>query len=141
MTGTVECQNANGIKEHQVLSQSHLNSTVVQANMFSQLAAVVASVLVTLAAATPTGTPPPPLTPPTSPQCCESVELPTSAHAIAIAGLLGIDLTGLNASVPIGIGCNWFLLPNTCSGMNLECDAPDNEWGGLIAFNCIPATV
>ncbi|KAJ7727112.1 hypothetical protein B0H16DRAFT_1894585 [Mycena metata] len=81
--------------------------------MLSKLAVVVTSVFVTLAAVTPTGTPPPPVTPPTSSQCCESVESPTSARAIAIAGLLGIDLTGLNASVPIGLVCNWFLLPNT----------------------------
>ncbi|KAJ7739399.1 hypothetical protein B0H16DRAFT_1568872, partial [Mycena metata] len=52
-------------------------STAVPAHMFSRIAVVVASVLVTIAAATPTGTPPPPITPPTSPQCCESVEPPT----------------------------------------------------------------
>ncbi|KAF8197238.1 hypothetical protein K438DRAFT_1933788 [Mycena galopus ATCC 62051] len=107
--------------------------------MFSILSVAVTSVLITLAAATPTGTPPPPVTSPTSPQCCLYVESPTSTRASAVAGLLGIDLTGLD--VPIGLACNWSLIPNSpCSAISLICDAPEMEWGGLMAINCIPAT-
>jgi hypothetical protein len=74
----------------------------------------------TLAAAIPTGTPPPPVTPPSSPQCCYSVVPSNSTTALAIAALLGIDLTGLD--VPIGALCssitgsvgtfpNWYEVP------------------------------
>ncbi|KAJ7826251.1 hypothetical protein B0H13DRAFT_2440862 [Mycena leptocephala] len=105
--------------------------------MFSKLSIVVASVLITLAAAIPTGTPPPPVTPPSSPQCCDRVVPSTDSTASAIAGLLGIDLTGLD--VPVGLMCNgWF--DSFCESTIFTCDAPEAEWGGLIAINCFPVT-
>ncbi|KAJ7913161.1 hypothetical protein B0H13DRAFT_1874109 [Mycena leptocephala] len=105
--------------------------------MFSKLSIVVASVLITLAAAIPTGTPPPPVTPPNSPQCCDRVVPSSDSTASAIAGLLGIDLTGLD--VPVGVSCNnWF--DGMCESTTFICDAPLEEWGGLMAINCFPIT-
>ncbi|KAJ7149704.1 hydrophobin 2 [Mycena filopes] len=105
--------------------------------MFSKL--FVLSVLTTLAAAIPGGTPPPPPTPPTSPQCCSSVVPSTSTAASAVAALLGLDLTGLD--VPIGLSCSPITVGgNNCGSTTVVCDAPDKEWGGLIAINCIPIT-
>ena len=104
----------------------------------------------------PSGTPPPPITPPDSPQCCFSVVPSTSAAASAIAGLLGIDLTGID--VPVGLSCspitalgnNWsaeslrlsrHFTQDTSDGMiSLICDAPKKEWAALIAINCVPLT-
>ncbi|KAJ7271485.1 hypothetical protein C8J57DRAFT_285411 [Mycena rebaudengoi] len=99
--------------------------------MFSKLSVIVASVLVTLAAATPTArNTPPKTTPQDSPQCCASVVSSSSTAASAVAGLLGIDLSGLD--VPIGLSCspitvgnNWYvhlirsessILCRSCSG-------------------------
>ncbi|KAJ7903928.1 hypothetical protein B0H13DRAFT_1882027 [Mycena leptocephala] len=67
-------------------------------NMFSKLSVVVAYVLITLAATTPTGTPP------SSPKRCYHVVSSTSVEASAIAALLDIDFDGLN--VPIGLSCS-----------------------------------
>ncbi|KAF7342265.1 Hydrophobin 2 [Mycena venus] len=107
--------------------------------MFSKLSVVVASVLITLAAATPTGTPPPPVTTPNSPQCCNSVVSSTSAAASAVAALVGLDLTGLD--VPVGLSCSPITVAgNNCGSTTVTCDAPEKEWGGLIAINCIPIT-
>ncbi|KAJ7020725.1 hydrophobin [Mycena alexandri] len=106
--------------------------------MFSKLSVVVASVLVTLAAAIPNGTPPPPVTPPTSSQCCNSVVPSTNAAATAVAALLGLDLSGL--SVPIGLSCSPITVGNNCGSTTVTCDAPEEEWGGLIAINCLPIT-
>ncbi|KAJ7342402.1 hypothetical protein DFH08DRAFT_963156 [Mycena albidolilacea] len=91
--------------------------------MFSKFSVVVASVLITLAAAIPNGTPPPPVTTPDSPQCCASVVPASSTAASRIAATVGLD-----ASWSIG---------NT----TVICDAPKEEWGGLIAINCIPITL
>ncbi|KAJ7760249.1 hydrophobin 2 [Mycena maculata] len=104
--------------------------------MFSDLS------LVTLAAAIPS-TPPPPVTPPTSSQCCSSLVPSSSSNASSVASLLGLDLTGLD--VLVGIGCDPIIaisgLGLGCDGqISLECDAPDEEWGGLIAINCIPVS-
>ncbi|KAJ7898587.1 fungal hydrophobin [Mycena olivaceomarginata] len=108
--------------------------------MFSKLSLVAASVLITLAAAIPGGTPPPPVTPPTSPQCCTSVESSTSSAVSAVAALLGLDLTGIN--VPIGLGCSPItVVGNNCGSTTVNCDAPEEEWGGLIAINCLPITL
>ncbi|KAJ6532830.1 fungal hydrophobin [Mycena vulgaris] len=105
--------------------------------MFSKLSVVVTSVLITLAAATPWNGPP--VTPPTSPQCCTSVVSSTNAAASAVAALLGLDLTGL--SVPIGLTCSPITVGgNNCGSTTVTCDAPDKEWGGLIAINCLPIT-
>ncbi|KAJ7660191.1 fungal hydrophobin [Mycena polygramma] len=108
--------------------------------MFSKLSIIVASVLITLAAAIPTGTPPPPVTPPSSPQCCNSVVSSSSTAASAVAALLGLDLTGLD--VPVGLSCSPItVVGNNCGSTTVNCDAPENEWGGLIAINCIPITL
>ncbi|KAJ7889654.1 hypothetical protein B0H13DRAFT_2341412 [Mycena leptocephala] len=96
--------------------------------MFSKLSIVVASVLITLAAAIPTGTPPPPITPPSSPQCCNNLEPSNSTDASAIAGLLGIDLTGLD--VLVGLRCssiaavdnNWHTVPHLLLYLYLTLD-------------------
>ncbi|KAF7342266.1 Hydrophobin 2 [Mycena venus] len=106
--------------------------------MFSKLSVVVASVLITLAAATPTSTPP--VTTPTSNQCCSSVQSSSSSAVSAVAALLGLDLSGLN--VPIGLSCSPItVIGNNCGGTTVTCDAPEKEWGGLIAINCIPITL
>ncbi|KAJ7469712.1 fungal hydrophobin [Mycena latifolia] len=105
--------------------------------MFSKLSVVVTSVLITLAAAIPNTTPP--VTPPTSSQCCTSVQSSSSSAVSAVAALLGLDLTGLN--VPVGLSCSPITVAgNNCGGTSVTCDAPDKEWGGLIAINCIPIT-
>ncbi|KAF8217915.1 hypothetical protein K438DRAFT_1952778 [Mycena galopus ATCC 62051] len=105
--------------------------------MFSKLSVVVASVLITLAAAIPNTTPP--VTTPTSDQCCNSVVPSSSSAASAVAALLGLDLTGLD--VPVGLSCSPITVGgNNCGSTSVTCDAPDQEWGGLIAINCIPIT-
>ncbi|KAF7344747.1 Hydrophobin 2 [Mycena venus] len=105
--------------------------------MFSKLSVVVTSVLITLAAAIPWNGPP--VTPPTSDQCCTSVVSSTSDAASAVAAGLGLDLTGLN--VPIGLSCSPItVVGNNCGGTTVTCDAPQKEWAGLIAINCIPIT-
>ncbi|KAJ7754681.1 hydrophobin 2 [Mycena maculata] len=105
--------------------------------MFSKLSVLVTSALFTLAAATPNTTPP--VTTPTSDQCCTSVVSSTSTAASAVAALLGLDLTGLD--VPVGLSCSPItVVGNNCGGTSVTCDAPEQEWGGLIAINCIPIT-
>ncbi|KAJ7290455.1 hydrophobin [Mycena rebaudengoi] len=105
--------------------------------MFSKLSIVVASVLVTLAAATGTK---PPTTPQNSAQCCSSVQNSNSSAASAVAALLGLDLTGLN--VPVGLGCSPItVVGNNCGGTTVNCAAPQQQWGTLIAINCIPITL
>ncbi|KAJ7155139.1 hydrophobin [Mycena filopes] len=95
--------------------------------MFSKLSVVVASVLITLAAAIPNGTPLP------------RVVSSTSTAASAVAALLGLDLTGI--AVPIGLSCSPItVVGNNCGSTTVTCDAPEKEWGGLIAINCIPIT-
>ncbi|KAJ7659313.1 hydrophobin 2 [Mycena polygramma] len=105
--------------------------------MFSKLSIVIASVLITLAAAMPWDTPP--VTPPSSPQCCNSVVSSSSTAASAVAALLGLDLSGLD--VPVGLSCSPItVIGNNCGSTTVNCDAPENEWGGLIAINCLPIT-
>ncbi|KAJ7931014.1 fungal hydrophobin [Mycena leptocephala] len=106
--------------------------------MFSKLSVVVTSVLITLAAAIPTTTPP--VTPPSSPQCCDSVQSSSSSAVSAVAATLGLDLSGLN--VPVGLGCSPItVVGNNCGGTTVNCDAPEQQWGSLIAINCIPITL
>ncbi|KAJ7652526.1 fungal hydrophobin [Mycena polygramma] len=109
--------------------------------MFSKFSVVVASVLVTLVAARPGSSwSTPPVTPPSSPQCCNSVLSSTDTVVSAVAGLLGLDLSGLN--VPIGLGCSPItVIGNNCGSTTVNCDAPQESWGGLIAINCIPITL
>ncbi|KAJ7128319.1 hypothetical protein C8R44DRAFT_732658 [Mycena epipterygia] len=106
--------------------------------MFSKLSIISTSVLITLAAAMPWTTPP--VTPPTSTQCCSSVQSSSSSSVSAVAALLGLDLSGLN--VPVGLGCSPItVIGNNCGGTTVNCDAPEQEWGSLIAINCIPITL
>ncbi|KAJ7128511.1 hypothetical protein C8R44DRAFT_873228 [Mycena epipterygia] len=106
--------------------------------MFSKLSVVVTSVLITLAAAIPNTTPP--VTTPNSNQCCSSVQSSSSSAVSAVAALLGLDLSGL--TVPIGLGCSPItVIGNNCGGTEVTCDAPEEEWGSLIAINCIPITL
>ncbi|KAJ7469676.1 POH2 hydrophobin [Mycena latifolia] len=106
--------------------------------MFFKLSVVVTSVLITLAAAIPNTTPP--VTPPTSQQCCSSVQSSNSNVVSVVAALLGLNLSGLN--VPIGLGCSPItVVGNNCGGTTVVCDAPEKEFGSLIAINCIPITL
>ncbi|KAF8145375.1 hypothetical protein K438DRAFT_1872216 [Mycena galopus ATCC 62051] len=111
--------------------------------MFPKLSVVVASVLITLAAAMPGnsgGSPPPPVTPPTSNQCCSSVVPASDGAASIVAALLGLDLSGL--LVDVGLSCSPItIIGNNCGGTTVTCDSPEEEWGGLIAINCIPITL
>ncbi|KAF7334677.1 Hydrophobin 2 [Mycena venus] len=105
--------------------------------MFSKLSFVVASALITLAAAIPTTIP---VTPPTSDQCCGSVVDSSSTAAGAVLAELGINLGDI--TVPVGLSCSPItVLGNNCGGVTTRCDAPEIEWGGLIAINCIPITL
>ncbi|KAF7342281.1 Hydrophobin 2 [Mycena venus] len=124
--------------------------------MFSKLSVVVASVLIVrphrssielrlISIADPCcrhaqrHSPPPPVTPPTSTQCCSSVQSSSSTAVGLVAALLGLDLSGLN--VPIGLSCSPItVIGNNCGGTTVTCDAPKEEWGGLIAINCLPIT-
>ncbi|KAF7334691.1 Hydrophobin 2 [Mycena venus] len=105
--------------------------------MFSKLSVVVASALITLAAATPTTVP---VTPPTSDQCCQTVVDSSSTAAGKVLSLLGIDLGII--TIPVGLNCSPLtVLGNNCGDITTRCDAPEIEWGGLIAINCIPITI
>ncbi|KAJ7730326.1 hydrophobin 2 [Mycena metata] len=109
--------------------------------MFFKLSVVVASTLITLAAAIPNGTPPPPVTPPTIPECCASVISSTSPPFVSLAAVLGIDITGL-PDIPIGLSCSPITaLPADCGNITVICDLPEAAWGGLIALNCLPVTL
>ncbi|KAJ7176337.1 hypothetical protein C8R43DRAFT_1197992 [Mycena crocata] len=96
--------------------------------MFAKLSILATSLLITLAAATPTRTPP--VTPPSSPQCCNSVVSSSSSAVSAVAALLGLDLDGLN--VPVGLSCSPItVIGNNCGGTTVTCDAPEKEWALL----------
>ncbi|KAF7354096.1 Hydrophobin 2 [Mycena venus] len=106
--------------------------------MFSKLSAAFAAVFVILVAATPTT---PLVTPPTSPQCCVAVVPSTNEAAIAVAALVGIDLTSINPSIPIGLTCTPItVIGDNCGNTKVTCDSPPGEWGGLLALNCLPIT-
>ncbi|KAJ7053486.1 fungal hydrophobin [Mycena amicta] len=69
-------------------------------------------------------------------QCCKSV-VPSTDPAISyLAGLVGIDLTGLD--VPIGLSCSPItVLGNNCGGTVVNCQSPAEQCGGLININCV----
>ncbi|KAJ7469683.1 hypothetical protein FB451DRAFT_1400508 [Mycena latifolia] len=82
----------------------------------------------------------PRLPPPTSSQCCNSVQSSDGSAVSAVATFLGLDLAGLD--VPIGLSCSpTTVVGNNCGGTTVTCDAPEVEWGGLIAINCIAITL
>ncbi|KAJ6522637.1 fungal hydrophobin [Mycena vulgaris] len=90
--------------------------------MFSKLSVVVASVLITLAAAI-------------RPSVVDS----SSTAAGGVLAKLGIDLGDIN--VPVGLSCSPItVIGNNCGGVTTRCDAPEIVWGDLIAINCIPIT-
>ncbi|KAJ6607463.1 hypothetical protein B0H10DRAFT_1956252 [Mycena sp. CBHHK59/15] len=113
--------------------------------MFSKLSVIVTSVLVVCPFPDPCCRHParrnttPPVTTPTSPQCCNSVVPSSSSAASIVAALLGLDVSSLN--VPIGLSCSPItVVGNNCGSTTVVCDAPQQEWSGLIAINCIPIT-
>ncbi|KAJ7910884.1 hydrophobin 2 [Mycena leptocephala] len=76
---------------------------------------------------------------PELPQCCSSVVSSSSTAASAVAAALGLDLSGLD--VPVGLSCTPITVAgDNCGSTTVTCDAPEEEWGGLIAINCIPIT-
>ncbi|KAJ6571026.1 hydrophobin 2 [Mycena vulgaris] len=100
--------------------------------MFLKLAVVIASFITLVTSQTV-----PPVTPPTSPQCCNAVVPATNTAAMAVAKLLGLDISSLD--VDVGLSCTPItVVGNNCGGTTVVCDAPDKEWGGLIAINCVP---
>ncbi|KAJ7861988.1 fungal hydrophobin [Mycena olivaceomarginata] len=104
--------------------------------MFPKLSLVVASVLIVSSPLLPPARTRSP-SPPRSSQCCKSVVSSTSAAASAAAALVGIDLTGLN--VPIGLSCSPITVAgNNCGSTTVTCDAPQQQWAGAIAINCLP---
>ncbi|KAJ6468918.1 hypothetical protein C8R45DRAFT_1078917 [Mycena sanguinolenta] len=114
-------------KQHVCKSHRVRIQALSQPNVFSKLSVVVASVLITLAA----------VTPPTSNQCCASVVHASSSATSLVAAVLGLDLSGI--LVDVGLSCSPItVLGNNCGGTTVTCDAPEDEWGGLIAINCIP---
>ncbi|KAJ7271482.1 fungal hydrophobin [Mycena rebaudengoi] len=106
--------------------------------MFSKLSIAVTSVLITLAAATPTTrNVVPPVSTPNTLLRCESIVSSASATASAVGAILGLDLTELK--VDVGLSCSPItVIGNNCGDTEVTCDAPEKEWGGLIAINCIP---
>ncbi|KAJ7128498.1 hypothetical protein C8R44DRAFT_873216 [Mycena epipterygia] len=61
-------------------------------------------------------------------------------HTTFVAALLGLNFSGLN--IPIGLGCSPItVIGNNCGGAEVTCDAPEKEWGSLIAIDCIPITL
>ncbi|KAJ7820376.1 hypothetical protein B0H13DRAFT_2130264 [Mycena leptocephala] len=105
--------------------------------MFSKLPVIVASVLITLAAA---ATICPTITPPTSPQCCASVAPFNDPRVLSLADLIGIGPNCLDG-VPIGLSCTPItVIGQNCAGVSVICDPPEPEWRGLIAINCLSLT-
>ncbi|KAJ7819779.1 hypothetical protein B0H14DRAFT_3736887 [Mycena olivaceomarginata] len=108
--------------------------------MFSKQSIAVASVLITLAAAIPTGTPPPPVTPPDLPAVLRQYR-----SLLQHSGLCSRCPPRPRSHRPrcaVGLSCSPItVIGNNCGGTSVTCDAPENEWGGLIAINCIPITL
>ncbi|KAJ7796787.1 hypothetical protein B0H13DRAFT_2508365 [Mycena leptocephala] len=74
------------------------------------------------------------------PPVLHSVLSSTDGAVSAVAALVGLDLTGLN--VPIGLGCSPItVIGNNCGSTTVNCEAPKEQWGSLIAINCIPITL
>ncbi|KAJ7793791.1 hypothetical protein B0H14DRAFT_3559109 [Mycena olivaceomarginata] len=95
---------------------------------------------------------------PTSPQCCASVTSAQDGAASLVTAIFGLDLSGV--LVDVGLSCSPInrhreqlvrhpllfpphieLIPFHSGGTTVTCDAPEKEWGGLIAINCIPVTL
>ncbi|KAJ7043081.1 hypothetical protein C8F04DRAFT_1389943 [Mycena alexandri] len=91
--------------------------------MFFKLSVLATTALITYAAAQNT------------PMSCIGLVSPTTRVASAVAGIVGIDLTGQSRS--IGLNCVSDPFENPTLGFTAICDAPAEEWGGLIALNCV----
>ncbi|KAJ7237817.1 fungal hydrophobin [Mycena rebaudengoi] len=109
--------------------------------MFSKLSVIVTSVLITLAAATPMGrtNTPPVTTPRLSPVLQQRRSLQQHCRLRRSRSPRprshGLDvLVGLSCSLITVVG-------NNCDSTTVNCSAPKEQWGGLIAINCIPITL
>ncbi|KAJ7238615.1 hypothetical protein C8J57DRAFT_1373441 [Mycena rebaudengoi] len=107
-------------------------SAIRISKMFPKLSLVATSVLAMAIAAAAT-TVVPPSQPVNSLQCCNAFLPNTAPAVIAIAGLLGLDVSGLN--VRFGVICKPLFDFTGCDTF-IRCATPDVGWGGLIAVNC-----
>ncbi|KAJ7246515.1 hypothetical protein C8J57DRAFT_1241555 [Mycena rebaudengoi] len=109
--------------------------------MFLRLAFVVASIFISAnAAITLALRQGPPITPPDVILCCRTIERCTDQTPTFIGNLLGLDMTvpGLGG-INCGLTCSRItVIGNNCGDTRTQCSAPEERWGGLIAFNCIP---
>ncbi|KAI0350792.1 fungal hydrophobin [Trametes cingulata] len=107
--------------------------------MFSTLFTL--SALTILAAATPA--PAPDASCSTAPiQCCDSVELASSATAANLLKSIGVVIQDLN--IPIGITCSPITgvgvgSGSSCSANTVCCE--DNSHGGLLSIGCVPVVL
>ncbi|KAJ7831970.1 hypothetical protein B0H13DRAFT_2371184 [Mycena leptocephala] len=101
--------------------------------MLSKLSIVIASMLITIAAASPTTTPVAPRDTPN--QCCQNIVQSTDPSASWILSFFQINTGGI--AIPVGLTCVSFTDGDTCDGVKATCDTPNGAWGGLIALNCI----
>ncbi|KAJ7793522.1 hypothetical protein B0H14DRAFT_3497995 [Mycena olivaceomarginata] len=88
--------------------------------VFYKLSVALTSVLIAMAAA-----------------CCNVVVPSSTPGATAVAHFFGLQISGLG--VDVGLGCSPLTVTgNNCGGNVVNCDAPDKEWGGALAINCLP---
>ncbi|KAJ7195001.1 hypothetical protein C8J57DRAFT_552584 [Mycena rebaudengoi] len=80
----------------------------------------------------------PPTQPQNTPLCCNALVPPTTTAATAIAGLLGLDVSGLPGLV--GLVCNGFN-DHCVDNTPMFCAPPSPQWGLLIAVNCVFASL
>ncbi|KAJ7837950.1 hypothetical protein B0H13DRAFT_2104409 [Mycena leptocephala] len=67
------------------------------------------------------------------------IKTPPPLRRSSVTFILGLDLTGID--VPVGLSCSPIIVEgNNCGGTTVICDAPEPEWGSLLAINCIPIT-
>ncbi|KAJ7851861.1 hypothetical protein B0H13DRAFT_2359822 [Mycena leptocephala] len=107
--------------------------------MLYKLSVLLATVLATLATATPQG--PPKIIPPTSLQCCNTVLTSTTPIVIEITSAFKVDVTQLSPPIPVGLNCEPVDLPVDCGAIAVICDVPDPTWEGFFALDCIPVTL
>ncbi|KAJ7793792.1 hypothetical protein B0H14DRAFT_2622543 [Mycena olivaceomarginata] len=106
----------------------------------------------------PNGTPLPPVTTPDLPPVLRQRHVrPGRRRILWLQPILGLDLSGV--LVDVGLSCSPITSSGTTGkastpfstthrthpfhsgGTTVTCDAPEKEWGGLIAINCIPVTL
>ncbi|KDQ60486.1 hypothetical protein JAAARDRAFT_109771, partial [Jaapia argillacea MUCL 33604] len=74
--------------------------------------------------------------------CCNSVQDSTSLGVTSLAGLLGIDLSGITGLV--GLTCSPISVlgvgnGGACTASPVCCE--NNSFGGLISLGCVPITL